>query len=113
MCFSRVGRSHKFDYSVAFSDCQHLQQIRKKILKAQSALENSLVVSKGFETIYKSLVVHHKVKPQDHITREVHMHILDIEAHLRTIASMLERASWVAAMVSAHFSFSLFVLVDC
>jgi hypothetical protein len=99
VCFSRVGRDFKFDYSVTFADCQRLQQIRKKLLKALLSLENNLAIAKGCETIYKRLSALHKSSPRAPASLELHLHILDLKSHIRTVNSILEHASWVAVMV--------------
>ncbi len=99
MCFSRVGRTIKFNYSVTFEDCQLPQQIRKKFLKALLSLENNLAIAKGCEIIYIRLLAVQKCGPRAPAPLELYLHILDLKSHIRTVNSILEHAGWVAVMV--------------
>jgi hypothetical protein len=46
-CFSRVGIEYDHDYKLTFSDCQNLQLLRQKLLRASSVLDACLDVTSG------------------------------------------------------------------
>lgn len=102
--FSRVGREDKFgtsDYSVAFSDCQTLQLLQRKIRYTSSALEANLDALKGCEDLCQIL-------PHECVSltlAEVNMHSRQIRFHLGSVNKLIEQSKATMNLVSPRVRF--------
>ncbi|EPS45939.1 hypothetical protein H072_99 [Dactylellina haptotyla CBS 200.50] len=78
-CISELGFDKKNDYIVTFQDCQKLQRLRRRLLRALSVLDSNIALTSGIAARFP-----------DVSTTRIANHKAEIDLHRRNLLLMLE-----------------------
>ena len=102
-CFSRVGKTHPYDYSVAFSDMQTLQRLQRKFFRSMVMLESSISIVKGCNLHCLELEDRGLFSPRT-MYQELESISLNLSYHVKVVASMIKYSKGTAKLVRPTFS---------
>jgi hypothetical protein len=89
-CHSCVGKDIQLDYSLAFSDCQRLHELRRKLHRAQQVLRSNILIVEGCQARWAKLVPQYFISFSDSMALSFESHRLELRGHDKVIEEMLK-----------------------
>ncbi len=97
---SRVGEKVDFDYPLAFSDCQELQKLHKRLVEIAQALDSNLAIVKGLRQRCNSLAERGEILRHCPLAMELENQGNEIQGYLRIVKGTLENSEGALQLVS-------------
>ncbi|CZR67836.1 uncharacterized protein PAC_17735 [Phialocephala subalpina] len=85
-----VGKRCNVDYSITFADCQRMHSLRKKLLRAQAALNSNIKIARGCELRCKYLQRLCQVPPPTAALADLQAHTADLRTYNEAIALLVK-----------------------
>lgn len=104
-CHSSVGRPTKMDFSVQFTDCQRLQEYRRKLLRAMDALTSNIQVIEGCQTRYQRASKLYGFSVRQDIIDDLATQAQELKNHKYWIKHILEYSSGTANLLGKILEF--------
>lgn len=94
-----MTRHHKHDYAVSFADCQQLQLLRQKALKASMVLAVCLDMARDCTDHCRRLARLQRTRPNQQILEEIKSYTRKLRNVQRSTNSILQRSQGTAVLV--------------
>jgi hypothetical protein len=87
------------DYSLAFSECQRLYEIQRKLQRAHQALKSNISIAEGYQSRWVHLVSPYIISLNNNISLAFKSHRLELEGHDAAVQEMLKYSKGIMHLV--------------